>query len=163
MELTEGSVAPAFSLAGVDEKGNEQTHTLKQYKGKRVILYFYPRDSTPGCTKEAIGFSAELSKIKKGPVTRDEWLRAREYYLGHLAFTMEQTVSRMTWLGERIVTDSDITDPREMARRIKSVTPDDIISLARDIFTGDNINLALVGPVKKADEAAMTDMMGSFR
>lgn len=41
--------APNFSLVGLD--GN--THTLKDYKGKWVILYFYPADDTPGCTAEA--------------------------------------------------------------------------------------------------------------
>lgn len=41
--------APAFSLPGVDG----QTHTLKELLGKWVILYFYPKDDTPGCTTEA--------------------------------------------------------------------------------------------------------------
>lgn len=44
-----GTKAPAF--AGVDQ--NEKTHTLSQYQGFWVLLYFYPRDSTPGCTQEA--------------------------------------------------------------------------------------------------------------
>lgn len=44
--------APAFSLLDQDEK----THTLEQYKGKKVLLYFYPKDDTPGCTTEACNF-----------------------------------------------------------------------------------------------------------
>lgn len=44
--------APNFSLP--DQNGT--VHTLKQYKGKWVIVYFYPKDSTPGCTKEACSF-----------------------------------------------------------------------------------------------------------
>lgn len=52
MDSLEGKKAPAFSLEGSDRK----THTLKEYAGKTVILYFYPRDNTPGCTKEACGF-----------------------------------------------------------------------------------------------------------
>ncbi len=48
----EGKKAPDFSLAGSD---GEQ-HTLQQYAGKTVVIYFYPRDNTPGCTKEACGF-----------------------------------------------------------------------------------------------------------
>ncbi len=48
----EGKIAPEFSLAGSDGK----QHSLKQYAGKTVIIYFYPRDNTPGCTKEACGF-----------------------------------------------------------------------------------------------------------
>ncbi len=48
----EGKKAPAFTLEGSDGK----KHKLKDYLGKTVILYFYPRDNTPGCTKEACGF-----------------------------------------------------------------------------------------------------------
>ena len=48
----EGKKAPEFSLAGSD--GTQ--HTLAQYAGKTVVIYFYPKDSTSGCTKEACGF-----------------------------------------------------------------------------------------------------------
>lgn len=48
----EGLTAPAFTLDGTDGK----KHSLGDYRGKTVILYFYPRDSTPGCTKEACAF-----------------------------------------------------------------------------------------------------------
>lgn len=44
--------APSFSL----EDQNGSTHTLEQYKGKKVLLYFYPKDDTPGCTTEACSF-----------------------------------------------------------------------------------------------------------
>ncbi len=47
--LKEGTTAPDFLL--LDQ--NEVTHTLAQYRGKTVLLYFYPKDDTPGCTKEA--------------------------------------------------------------------------------------------------------------
>ena len=47
-----GTKAPAFKLP--DQNG--EMHTLEEYKGKKVILYFYPRDNTPGCTKQACGF-----------------------------------------------------------------------------------------------------------
>jgi thioredoxin-dependent peroxiredoxin len=48
----EGSKGPTFTLTGSD--GRE--HRLADYAGKSVIIYFYPRDNTPGCTKEACGF-----------------------------------------------------------------------------------------------------------
>lgn len=47
--LNIGTVAPPFSLLDQDAS----THSLKQYEGKYVLLYFYPKDDTPGCTKEA--------------------------------------------------------------------------------------------------------------
>jgi peroxiredoxin Q/BCP len=48
----EGKIAPAFELEGTDGK----RHSLKDYLGKTVIIYFYPKDNTPGCTKEACAF-----------------------------------------------------------------------------------------------------------
>ena len=48
-----GTKAPDFKL--LDQNGKE--HTLEDYKGKKVILYFYPKDNTPGCTKQACGFT----------------------------------------------------------------------------------------------------------
>ena len=52
MTIEEGKPAPAFALK--DASGT--THTLAGYAGKDVIVYFYPRDETPGCTKEACRF-----------------------------------------------------------------------------------------------------------
>lgn len=51
--ISEGSAAPDFTLA----TGGGETVTLSGLAGKPVVVYFYPKDDTPGCTKEAIGFS----------------------------------------------------------------------------------------------------------
>ena len=59
--LTEGKKAPSFTL---ESFGGEKI-SLKDYAGKIVVLYFYPKDNTPGCTKEACGFNDSLSKIKR--------------------------------------------------------------------------------------------------
>jgi peroxiredoxin Q/BCP len=53
--------APSFQLP--DQEG--KIHTLKQYEGKWVILYFYPKDDTPGCTKEACSFRDSTEEFKK--------------------------------------------------------------------------------------------------
>ncbi len=57
-----GKKAPAFSLK--DQHG--KTHTLSDYAGKSVVLYFYPKDDTPGCTKEACSFQEHLPVFSKG-------------------------------------------------------------------------------------------------
>lgn len=57
----EGKKAPAFNLKGSD--GRE--HKLSDYKGKLVVLYFYPQDNTPGCTKESCGFRDQAPVLKK--------------------------------------------------------------------------------------------------
>jgi peroxiredoxin Q/BCP len=59
--LKEGDKAPAFELesdAGTKVK-------LSDFKGKKLVIYFYPKDSTPGCTREAIGFSEALARLAK--------------------------------------------------------------------------------------------------
>jgi peroxiredoxin Q/BCP len=63
MSLIEpGKSAPDFSLK--DQAG--KTHHLSDYAGRPVILFFYPRDNTPGCTKEACAFRDNLPRFKKG-------------------------------------------------------------------------------------------------
>lgn len=60
-----GTKAPAFELP--DQNGD--VHTLEEYKGKKVILYFYPRDNTAGCTKQACGFGELYPQfLEKGAV-----------------------------------------------------------------------------------------------
>ncbi len=56
----EGNMAPDFTLPGSDGKN----HSLKDYRGKKVILYFYPKDNTPGCTNEAIAFKENTENLK---------------------------------------------------------------------------------------------------
>ena len=58
--MTEGDRAPAFSLKADDGS----TVTLKSLAGKNVVLFFYPRDDTPGCTKEACGFRDALPRFE---------------------------------------------------------------------------------------------------
>ena len=63
--LEVGTQAPDFTLP--DQNGNR--HSLSDYRGKEVILYFYPKDNTPGCTKQACGFAERYPQfIEKGAV-----------------------------------------------------------------------------------------------
>ncbi len=59
--LDAGDKAPAFTLAA-DSGG---TVSLKDFAGKALVLYFYPKDDTSGCTKEAIGFSEKIDAFKR--------------------------------------------------------------------------------------------------
>jgi len=59
--LKAGDKAPAFTA--LDQQGN--TVKLSNFKGKKVILYFYPKDDTPGCTKEACNFRDNYSLLNK--------------------------------------------------------------------------------------------------
>lgn len=61
LKLKEGDVAPDFKAT--TNEGN--TVSLSDFRGKNVILYFYPKDSTPGCTKEACAFRDDYTEFKK--------------------------------------------------------------------------------------------------
>jgi peroxiredoxin Q/BCP len=61
LKLKEGDVAPEFSVA---TSGGGKI-SLADFKGKNVILYFYPKDDTPGCTKEACAFRDNFAEFKK--------------------------------------------------------------------------------------------------
>ena len=56
-----GDIAPAFSLP--DKDGN--LVTLAQFAGKKVVLYFYPKDNTPGCTRQACAFAADFDEFSR--------------------------------------------------------------------------------------------------
>jgi len=60
--IESGRKAPAFSLK--DQEG--KTHKLSDYAGKPLVVYFYPKDDTPGCTKETCDFRDRLPQFKKG-------------------------------------------------------------------------------------------------
>ena len=59
--LKAGTTAPAFKATD----GNGGPINLKDFRGRKVVLYFYPKDDTPGCTKEACSFRDAFSKFKK--------------------------------------------------------------------------------------------------
>jgi peroxiredoxin Q/BCP len=59
--IEEGKTPPAFSL----KDANGKTVALSDFKGKNVVVYFYPKDDTPGCTKEACGFRDLWQDIRK--------------------------------------------------------------------------------------------------
>jgi peroxiredoxin Q/BCP len=61
LRLKEGAVAPGFTAS---TNGGGRV-SLSDFKGRNVVLYFYPRDNTPGCTKEACAFRDEFAAFKK--------------------------------------------------------------------------------------------------
>ena len=63
--LSDGNVAPDFSLPDA----NGKTVRLSDFKGKRVVLYFYPKDDTPGCTIESCGFRDMTGEYGKRGIT----------------------------------------------------------------------------------------------
>ncbi|MEN9540249.1 MAG: hypothetical protein RLZZ459_340, partial [Cyanobacteriota bacterium] len=76
MTLAVGDVAPAFSLP--DQNGSSVA--LSQFRGQRVVIYFYPKDDTPGCTKEACNF-------------RDQWAQFSAHNIAVLGISKDNAAS----------------------------------------------------------------------
>lgn len=98
MSIQEGKAAPAFTLT--DASGKKVS--LKDFKGKDVVIYFYPKDDTPGCTKEACGF-------------RDQWsaLQARDVVL--LGVSPDDAISHTRFAAKYQLPFQLLSDPtREM-------------------------------------------------
>lgn len=91
----------------------------------------------------------QLSRLRKEPVGSDELRRAKEYYKGQLLFALEDTMSHMLWLGEKIAAGEKEFSVKSILERIDSIVPDDIARVACDVFRNDNLNLAVIGPIKK--------------
>ena len=85
--LETGTTAPDFTLP--DQNG--KNHSLKEYRGKKVILYFYPKDNSPGCTKQACGYSALLPQIEeKGAIVLGV---SKDSVVSHKRFEEKQNLS----------------------------------------------------------------------
>lgn len=82
--LSEGAKAPSFT--GIDQDGNK--HSLSDYKGKKLVLYFYPQDNTPACTTQACNLRDNYAILKKNgweligvsPDTEEDHKRFREKF-----------------------------------------------------------------------------------
>mgnify|MGYP000061743083 CR=1 FL=1 len=88
-KVTTGKKVPDFTLPATGEK----TLTLSEFKGSRVVLYFYPKDSTPGCTTESQGFRDDYLKFRRRNtvilgVSRDS-LRSHENFRAKHGFQFD--------------------------------------------------------------------------
>lgn len=87
--LKEGDKAPEFCLEGINEGGEEEWFCLSDLLGKKkdILLYFYPKDNTPGCTQEACDFRDNLNRLKEKALVLGI---SRDSLANHLNFREKQ-------------------------------------------------------------------------
>ncbi len=90
----------------------------------------------------------EMGRMKREPVSDEELRRAKEYYKGQLLFALEDTMSYMLWFGEKIITNEKELNVKKILDKVERVKPDDLMRMANDLFTDENMNLAVIGPIK---------------
>ena len=143
--LKEGTKAPAFSLP--DQNGD--IHTLEEYRGKKLVLYFYPRDNTSGCTKQACGFGelypqfmekdAEVVGVSKDSVASHK--KFEEKY--GLPFTLLSDTK------QEVLNAYDVLQEKKTGDKVK-------MSLVRTTYLIDEEGTIIkaMGKVKAADNPA---------
>jgi len=99
----------------------------------------------------------EMARTAKESVGSAELARAKEYYKGQLLFALEDTMSHMLWLGEKIASGEKDLLVRDIIARVERVTPDEIMRVAAEMFTDDRLNLAVISPAK--DDRAIRELL----
>lgn len=101
----------------------------------------------------------ELHKIKQKEVTKDELMRAKDYYLGQVLLGLEDTLDHMLWIGESTICRNKIMTLDTLVKEVKKVTLEDIKRVARDIFKERHFNLSIVGPLKDPQERELSRLL----
>jgi predicted Zn-dependent peptidase len=94
----------------------------------------------------------ELRRLCTRKPTADELRKAQDYTIGQTLMGLESTTNQMMWMGESILGYRKVLDPAEVERKIMGVTPEDICAVACFCLKVARLGIAVVGPVKNADE-----------
>jgi len=101
----------------------------------------------------------ELKDIKKNHVREDELDRAKEYSRGQLLLALEDTVSRMIWLGDRIMLEGKAPSIKEIFNKVNRVSLDDIKKAANLIFTNKNLSFSAIGPIDQLTKTKLRKVL----
>ena len=94
----------------------------------------------------------ELDRIKQDPVSNSELKRAKDFYLGQLAISLEDTLEHMLWIGESAISLDRIFKLGEVTEQINQIETKDLRVLAENVFDPNDRNLAVIGPLKEKQE-----------
>ncbi len=101
----------------------------------------------------------ELKKIRKEGVSKNEFLRAKEFFKVQLLLALEDTIDHMLWLGEHIITLNKLPTPQEVISEMEQVRAPDIQRIADEIFKDKNLNLAMIGTLKDKDTKNIREIL----
>lgn len=100
----------------------------------------------------------ELKRIKDEPVSDDEFIRAKEFYLGQILLALEDTFDHMLWMGESVVTTDKIETLDEIISAVNQTQKEDIQKVAGEIFSESSLNLALIGPLENRQDTIQNQL-----
>jgi predicted Zn-dependent peptidase len=162
----------ALELLHVLLGANMSSRLFREVREKRGLVYeigtqikrFYDTGAfviSAGCeTGKAAStiqtVCTELSRIGRGPISRAELRRAKEYYAGQLTMGLEDTMDHMLWMGEQAVTVGRVARPAHLLSYIAKVTERDVRRVARELFVTPKLHLVIVGPIHEPEAARLT-------
>lgn len=126
----------------------EISSSIKHYQdtGALVISAGIDNKKVPKAIKVIM---KELKKIKSGGVSKEEFIRAKEFYRGQVLMIFEETMHHMLWLGEKFMCADPEFRAKDVINRLDAVNIEDIRTAARDVLNSEKISLAIVGPTGK--------------
>ena len=92
----------------------------------------------------------EMKKLRDQPISKSELRRARDYVIGQLDLSLENSENQMMWIGEHMLGYGKIFDPDKVKARLGKVTASDVRHAANEFFSPNRLNLALISPMKSA-------------
>ena len=101
----------------------------------------------------------ELGKMKDTNVSKNEFTRAKDYYMGQTLLGLEDTLEHMSWIGESVTALNKTKTLKDILKEVDKVRMTDIKRLAEKIFSENNMNLSVIGPLKDDQEKSLTQMM----
>jgi predicted Zn-dependent peptidase len=105
----------------------------------------------------------ELEKAKHKLISIDEFKRAKEFYLGQLALSLEETLDNMLWIGESTATLDEVYSLKDITKKINKIRREDIRKVADYIFQEKSLNLALIGPFKDSEQSLYSQLKARLR
>ncbi|MCX5669334.1 MAG: pitrilysin family protein [Candidatus Omnitrophica bacterium] len=124
---------------------------LKRYSDTGVFLVHAGIDNRKVTDCLELIFQ-ELGRTKKSYLTKDEFKRAKEFYLGQLSLALEDTMEYMLWMGESVACLDKVYSLEQIIKEVDKVSLEDVRVVARGIFENEIINLALIGPLEKSEK-----------
>ncbi|MFA5270973.1 MAG: insulinase family protein, partial [Candidatus Omnitrophota bacterium] len=105
----------------------------------------------------------ELDKIKAKKVFAKELTRAKDYILGQITMALERPQGRMFYLAESFLSLGKIYSLAEIKKEIEKISPEDIMKLAREIFTFKNLCVSCVGDIEEKTGKVIKEKIGVFK
>ncbi len=101
----------------------------------------------------------ELDKLTRKKIADSEFKRGKEYLLGQLLLSLEDTMDHMLWIGESVTSRDKLRTLSSVVKEFDQITPSDLKRIAKDVFQRSNYRLSIVGPVSRKNESQIIKVL----